>query len=479
MKIRSLKVKDFFILKDFKIEFNDNLSVLIGENGSGKSTILELIADIFGHLHKFFILGDKTAGFVENYEIVYDYVKENQSYTIEIHSQQYVDSKSCTFVPKIKINGEELSISQIEKKYGGMATLLPQKTILNYAGISDHLRTLSKHFEDKYIKKIIEANNEYTFNPLKLPNERPFIYIKQEHLSILTLSLFFSNDKRDAKFISEYLHIDKDNCGISIVLKEPVWAKKKEEKWWGASGNVALQFLNAMEYYADNETEDKAKKTLTYYFNGMVNLTTAMRELNADKKDIAFTIFDTLLYDDLLSEIIISWETDDGEEINVDRLSEGQKQVVQTLGVNYVFGDYTNVLYLYDEPDVFLHPRWQQEYVGQYQLYNDSSYVIITTHNPILIGNLKKEQIHEIHDGKEVKSTKYSEGRDINSILWDFFKVDKRSKKGQKLLKDFYDSMKAKDYALAKECLDKIISHLGMTDVATVKAQSLFDDLAE
>ena len=90
MKIKSLKVSDFYILKDFEIEFNNNLSVLIGENGSGKSTILELIANIFGHLHKFFILKDKTAKFVENYEIVYDYIKDYVPYTIEIHSQQYV-----------------------------------------------------------------------------------------------------------------------------------------------------------------------------------------------------------------------------------------------------------------------------------------------------------------------------------------------------------------------------------------------------
>ena len=73
MRIKSLSVDDFYILKDFKINFKNNLSVLIGENGSGKSTILELIADIFGHLHKFFILNDRDAAYVEGYQIVYDY----------------------------------------------------------------------------------------------------------------------------------------------------------------------------------------------------------------------------------------------------------------------------------------------------------------------------------------------------------------------------------------------------------------------
>ena len=150
MRIKSLKVKDFYILKDFEIKFNNNLSVLIGENGSGKSTILELIADIFGHLHKHFVL-NYTAAFIDGYEIIYDYTLYGNQYTIEIHSHE----KKGRFVPKIWINNEPTSVAHIEKKYGGMSNLLPTKTILSYAGVSDHLRSLSEHFEEKFKNEII------------------------------------------------------------------------------------------------------------------------------------------------------------------------------------------------------------------------------------------------------------------------------------------------------------------------------------
>lgn len=480
MKIKSLKVSDFYILKDFEIEFNNNLSVLIGENGSGKSTILELIADIFGHLHKFFVLKDKTAEFIENYEVVYDYVRYNVLYTIEIHSQQSIDNSYCTFVPKIWINGEELSIAQIERKYGGMTTLLPQKTILGYAGISDHLKTLSEHFEKKYKREIIRENNEYSFSPLNLPQERPFIYIKPEHLSMLIVSLFFSGNLQDTDFLSEYLGLDKNECRISIVFKKPSWTRKPKEKWWGASGNVALQFLQAMDFYADKEDWDKEKNDiLTCHFDGTVNLEMAFADLNAYSKDIAFTILDTLLFDDLLSKIIISWELDNGDEMDLTRLSEGQKQILLTLGANFVFGENDNLLYLYDEPDVFLHPQWQQEYISKFLYYNDLSHVIITTHNPILIGDLHKEQIYEIQKGKKVDSNNYSYGRDMNSILEDYFKVDERSIEGQNLLKEFYDSMDEKEFDKAEDLLNRLKSNFGPDDVSTVRAESLFDDLAE
>lgn len=480
MRIKSLKVKDFYILKDFKINFNNSLSVLIGENASGKSTILELIADIFGHLHKFFILNDKTAEFVENYEIVYDFEKENVLYTIEIHSRQYIDNRSCTYVPQIWVDGEELSIAQIERQYGGLEIFLPQKTILSYAGISDHLKSLSEHFEEKYKRDIISVNNEFSFSPLNLPKERPFIYIKPEHLSMLILSLFVSDKDQDLDFLSKYLGIKKDDCRISIEFKKPSWTKKPKEKWWGVSGNVALQFLQTMDIYADKEDWDEEKNNiLTYHFDGTVNFEMAFADLNAYAKDIAFTIFDTLLYDDLLSEIIISWNMDNGEEMDLTRLSEGQKQILLTLGANFVFGENDNLLYLYDEPDVFLHPQWQQEYISKFMYYNDLSHVIITTHNPILIGNLQKEQIYEIQKGKKVDSNNYSYGRDMNSILEDYFKVDERSIEGQNLLKEFYDSMDKKEYDKAENLLNRLRSNFGPDDVSTVRAESLFDDLAE
>ncbi len=470
MRIKSLKVEDFFILKDFKIDFNNNLSVLIGENGSGKSTILELIADIFGHLHKFFILNDKTAGFVENYEIVYDFEKDNESYKIEIHSRQYVDNRSCTFVPQIWINDEELSIAQIERKYDGMKTFLPAKTILGYAGISDHLKVLSEHFEEKFKAEIIKANNNYSLSPLNLPKERPFIYIKPEHLPMLVMSLFFSDREKDKMFVSDYLGINKDACHISLVFKRPSWTKKRDEKWWGISGNVALQFFQAIELFADKEEKTKDNDLITYYFDGTTNLEAAFAfELNVYSKDIVFTIFDTLLYDELLSEIKITWNLDNGDEMSLDRLSEGQKQIILTQGVNMVFGeDEKNLLYLYDEPDVFLHPKWQQKFVDNVRRSIDqTSMVIITSHSPNIVSDLKNQNLHLLRNGKVVtKALKYY-GKTVESILGDYFGLEStRSNDVSKIIESLWEMIQKGKYkeAVFKDKMTELESIIGRDD---------------
>lgn len=426
MNIRSLKVDDFFILKDFKIEFNDNLSVLIGENGSGKSTILELIADIFGHLHKFFIMGDKTAEFVQNYEIVYDFVKGGEEYIIEIHSHQYIKDSNCAFVPQIWVNEEELSIQQIEKRYGGMETFLPSKTILGYAGISEHLRLLSQHFEKKYTAEIIKANNNYSLRPLKLPKNRPFIYIKPEHLSMLVLSLFVSDAEQDIDFINEYLGIDKETCQVDLVFKRPSWAKKPKEKWWGISGNVALQFFQTMEVFADEVVYKEKEDLLIYRFIGATNLEIAFVDLSAHNKELAFTIFDTLLYDDLLSEINIYWELAEDEYTDLSRLSEGQKQILLTQGTNLVFGkEEKNLLFLYDEPDVFLHPKWQKQFVSNIRAGLDPiSMAIITSHSPSIVSDLKNTNLHLLRKGKVVTKALKHYGKTVESILGDYFGLE-------------------------------------------------------
>ncbi|MDR1488067.1 MAG: ATP-binding protein, partial [Deltaproteobacteria bacterium] len=44
MKIESLHIDDYRCLSDFRIDFDERLTVLVGENGSGKTAILDALA---------------------------------------------------------------------------------------------------------------------------------------------------------------------------------------------------------------------------------------------------------------------------------------------------------------------------------------------------------------------------------------------------------------------------------------------------
>ena len=332
MRLKSLYIEEYKILKDFSIDFSSNLSVLIGENGSGKSSIIECLAYIFGHLHKYFVLNDKTSEFIDGYKI--NYTINGLDVYIESH---YKDSKSNTFDPVIKINGVKISMSKLRETYPDFA-FLPSKVVLSYSGITERLKLLSKHFEDKFINKIIRQDNPYSLKPLVLPSDNPFIYIKKEYIAFIILALFVLNTEKANSLLS-LLGIDINGCTTTITLKRPSWAKnKKDDKApdmiWGISGKIAHDLLTGLNLLTINKKDehDKGQNRLQYELYGLnmvQDLFGGYYELTPSQ---VVLFLNTLLCDDILDSIDIIW----GPSFSIDNLSEGEKQMILSIGLSLV-----------------------------------------------------------------------------------------------------------------------------------------------
>lgn len=475
MRLKSLYIRDYKILQDFSIDFTSNLSVLIGENGSGKSSIIECLAYIFGHLHKYFVLDDKTAEFIDGYKI--NYTINGLDVYIESH---YKESKSNTFDPIIKVNGDEMSTSQLKKKYRNFS-FLPSKVIISYSGITERLALLSNHFEEKFIQKIIRQNNPYTLKPLVLPEDNPFVYIKKEYVTFIILALFVLNTD-EANHLLSLLGIDINGCTTTITLKKPGWAKnsKKENNQgmiWGMSGKIAKDLLTGLNLLAVNKKgeQDKEQNRLQYELYGLNMMQDLFRGYYELTPSQVVLFLSTLLCDDLLDSVNITWN----KGFSIDNLSEGEKQMILSIGLSLVLNQ-SNLLFLLDEPDVSLHPKWQQDFITNFTAgLNNESMAIITTHNPILIGSSNRRDIHIIEAGNEKPNEYYSRGRDVNSLLYDYFGVNERNEFGEILISKFYDAMTKKDYDAAEEILKELHDEFGNGDLTVIKADSIFDDLAE
>ena len=472
MKINSLYIKDYNILQDFQIEFSSNLSVLIGENGSGKSSIMECIAYIFGHLHKYFVLNDRTSEFIDGYRINYS-INELDVYI----ESRYAQSDTNTFNPIIQINGKDVSINQLKRDFPDYS-FLPNKVVMSYSGITKHLEELNLHFEKKYIQKIIRQNNPFSLNPLILPSDNPFIYIKDEYVSFILLALFVLNTD-EANALIDSLGIDINGCTTTITLKKPYWAKSNTEKnnttnVWGVSGKIAQDLFDGLNTIAIYKDIEDVQNIFKYELYGAIMIRDLFTYYNLDSSQV-LSFLDTLLCDDLLESVNIVWNS----VFSVDKLSEGEKQIILSVGLSLVLNK-SNILFLLDEPDVSLHPKLQQEFLNNFTKgLNEDSMAIITSHNPIIIGNSNREDIHIIKNGQEMENEYYSRGRDINSLLYDYFNIHERNSFGEDLIKRFYNAMNNKNYELAENILTKLRTAFGDDDIEVIKADSMFDDLAE
>jgi len=81
-----------------------------------------------------------------------------------------------------------------------------------------------------------------------------------------------------------------------------------------------------------------------------------------------------------------------GEKFDINELSSGEKQLfLRTLAIKMLNPE--NSIILIDEPELSLHPKWQQRIVDVYKKIGKNNQIIIATHSPHILGSVKKENI--------------------------------------------------------------------------------------
>ena len=96
-----------------------------------------------------------------------------------------------------------------------------------------------------------------------------------------------------------------------------------------------------------------------------------------------------------------------GDEFDINELSSGEKQLfLRTLAIKML--NPGNSIILIDEPELSLHPKWQQRIVDVYRKIGKNNQIIIATHSPHILGSVRKENIMLLDkddDGKIVVRT--------------------------------------------------------------------------
>ena len=330
MKIRNLYITEYKGLRDITLNFENNnnvldLVVLAGENGSGKTRVLESIYYYFEMLRSKVV--SLELFYEKNENEVLDNLMSTEGLT-EIEKEMQKDIEYVDCLRNIKYYNQDY-------KEGGNQNI--------------NSKIISQSFEKlKIFPKIIYVPTEINFQKMNaasttLLQEYKFINIVDTNL-IKDIPSYIAT-----KIISEML-------------------KNKNEK----VGDIQKKVFDEI-----NEIFET------------LGIEVKIEDISQDGRNIPI------------------FTNSSGDKFDINELSSGEKQLfLRTLAIKMLNPE--NSIILIDEPELSLHPKWQQRIVDVYRKIGKNNQIIIATHSPHVLGSVKKENImllDKTNDGKIIVKT--------------------------------------------------------------------------
>ncbi|EIZ1343309.1 AAA family ATPase [Vibrio parahaemolyticus] len=432
MKIDYLHIRSGFKnVEDLEIDFDNKqlLTVLIGRNGSGKSNVIEALVRIFRALD----FGDEPAPF--SYKLRYS-LGSSSDRLIEVEASPEYGSTPIQ-QHKIQVSildesgqyslPESISLSKVTRDKEGNSDYLPKHLFAYYSGPSDRLEDLFKPHRTKFYNQLLK-------NQVKIEDEvRPLFYAKPFHSQFVLLAFFLNQQKGVGReFLQDQLGIESFHSA-HFVFRRPEWGKNnKKDLFWGARGvvrdfleRILPHSLGAIKTVREEETTLTGKgvnnEFAHLFLPDLYSLKKVAQGLGAKN---FFKMLESTLLSDLLSSVHIKVRLKNGEIVSFSELSEGEQQLLTVLGL-LEFTIEEDSLFLLDEPDTHLNPAWAAKYHSFLKRFIPDKrfcHILMVTHHPLAIAELKKEQIQVLR--KDVEGQSLAEipsespiGMGVNGIL--------------------------------------------------------------
>jgi predicted ATP-binding protein involved in virulence len=120
----------------------------------------------------------------------------------------------------------------------------------------------------------------------------------------------------------------------------------------------------------------------------------------------------------------VFFKNSNGIEISINELSTGEKTLLSKVLYLY-FRDIKNQIILIDEPELSLHPAWQNRVLKLYENFAEKNncQIIIATHSPHIIGSAKSEYVRLLTKDGVVDNFSHTYGAKFSQILTDIMGV--------------------------------------------------------
>lgn len=361
MRLKSVFISDYKNLKDFEISFEGDgfIDIFVGKNGSGKSNFLEALIEIFDHIYGF---NAKSPGPGFDYTIAWE-IDENET-VISWRENQ------------LSINGN------LRRQIG--RTALPSNIIVYYSGQNDTVANLIRRYRESYRRSVKKA----------VVAESPrFIGIGPDYKTLLVaLMLMLPEEAKARKFLCDKLGIEVTGGTTWLKLQRPSTANKAraydpfndEEIFWGIKG-IARQFIDQlMDCIIGDFTPGSLYNRDSDTYRIDIDIEKFRETFATIAPDEVFCLFNSLRALGMIEDISIPLRLAANTEVSSRAFSDGQFQSVYLFAISELFKS-RNCITLLDEPDAFLHPKWQSDFLGQTHAISEdgtrTNHILMTSHS--------------------------------------------------------------------------------------------------
>lgn len=451
--IKRFEIKELFGIYNVNIPFSDNINIFVGENGLGKTTILNAL--------NYIIQGDSdslaTIDFKEIYltlgdnskiEIIHDDLIDN---TISIHNRNrfyhYPSDDDYGIVGKrmmleILKNKEFKSVDDRSFKESIFENVARKYKYDVSMSILDKI--YSSISKDKAFEKKIMESWEYKID-CYMKNWNKIIYlptyrrIEEDFNSYIENSPdeYYRRDKRKRNF--SYLQFGMDDVQESIDFACNTLKDNTNEGFKAMTSNLLTNFINIseknnMKYDYENfdattldivfsRLADKIDPQVKNQIIGMIDkndnpndnfhqyLFSIIKELtNIYEKNKAiddnlenfknvcnnYLTNKNVEYDKFRIECNVI-QKNTKKPILLKNLSSGEKQIISLFSKLYLNMEQKNIV-LFDEPELSLSIIWQKRLVPDIINSDRCGFIAIITHSPFIFDNNFREKAIDIRE---------------------------------------------------------------------------------
>jgi predicted ATP-binding protein involved in virulence len=416
-RIIKLQLENYKGFEDISIDFSskDKISVFVGNNGSGKSSLLEALQKAMTHVSSRLATRSTNGDLIERFEIRkgsnYSRISVTYSYH-EVNFSMVIGQDNLTDDPKGKSNYKGINeLGQLFKLANAV------DPIFNYPLLAAYTVERATDVTTKDIENSEEIRESQSWDKFK--------GYSKSLTGRADFKLFF-------RWLKELVEVENsDNVEIRMIKAE-IKSKEKEldNPLLKAVISKSPDSLETKELLAQhNLVINHLKDKLNSYFD--VNSKTLQTVENSIYSFLPG--FSDLKFQRSPLDLLIKKGND---SFSVLQLSQGEKSILSLVAdiarrltllnpslENPLLG--TGVV-LIDEIDLHLHPSWQQKIVQRLQSTFENIQFIITTHSPQVCHTIDSDNITLLKDGKKIKAPRGTRGAVSSWVLRNLFEVPER-----------------------------------------------------